>query len=69
MTSVDRSTKTTLSTYNPQIQVSRLQRIRHFQHRKFRCAIKHFTDSAGSHAQIGRDLMLAFNVGGVVIAA
>jgi hypothetical protein len=35
ITSVDRSTKATLSTYNPWIQVSRLQKIYHFQHKKF----------------------------------
>ena len=31
ITSVDRSTRATLSTYNPWIQVSRLQKIYHFQ--------------------------------------
>ena len=36
ITSVDRSTKATLSTYNPWIQVSRLQKIYHFQHLKLR---------------------------------
>ena len=36
ITSVDRSTKATLSTYNPWIQVSRLQKIYHFQHKKLR---------------------------------
>ena len=34
ITSVDRSTKATLSTYNPWIQLSRLQKIYHFQHQK-----------------------------------
>ena len=38
ITSVDRSTKATLSTYNPWIQVSRLQKIYHFQHWKLRFA-------------------------------
>ena len=36
ITSVDRSTRATLSTYNPWIQVSRLQKIYHFQHKKLR---------------------------------
>ena len=36
ITSVDRSTKATLSTYNPWIQVSRLQNIHHCQHKKWR---------------------------------
>ena len=36
ITSVDRSTKATLSTYNPWIQVSRLQKICHIQHKKLR---------------------------------
>jgi hypothetical protein len=34
LTSVDRSTKATLSTYNTWIQVSRLQKIYHFQRKK-----------------------------------
>ena len=36
ITSVDRSTKATLSTHNPWIQVSRLQKIYHFQHKKLK---------------------------------
>ena len=36
ITSVDRSTKATLSTYNPWIQVSRPQKIYHFQRKKLR---------------------------------
>ena len=57
ITSVDRSTKATLSTYNPQIQVSRLQKIYHFQHEKLRCTI-HTLPIPLLHAQKGRDLML-----------
>ena len=34
LTSVDRSTRATLSTYNTWIQVSRLQKIYHFQRKK-----------------------------------
>ena len=37
-TSVDRSTKATLSTYNTQIHLSRLQKIYHFQSSKLRLA-------------------------------
>ena len=36
ITSVDRSTKATLSTYNPWIQVSCLKKIYHFQREKLR---------------------------------
>ena len=38
ITSVDRSTKATLSTYNTQIHISRLQKIYHFQCSKLRLA-------------------------------
>ena len=57
ITSVDRSTKATLSTYNPWIQVSRLQKIYHFQHEKLRCTI-HTLPISLLHTQEGRDLML-----------
>ena len=57
ITSVDRSTKATLSTYNPRIQLSRLQKIYHFQHQKLRCTI-HTLPIPLVHTQKGRDLML-----------
>ena len=57
ITSVDRSTKATLSTYNPWIQVSRLQKIYHFQHQKLRCTT-HALPNPLLHVQKGRDLML-----------
>ena len=57
ITSVDRSTKATLSTYNPWIQLSRLQKIYHFQHEKLRCTI-HTLPISLLHTQEGRDLML-----------
>ena len=57
ITSVDRSTKATLSTYNPWIQLSRLQKIYHFQHQKLICII-HTLPFKLVHMQKGRDLML-----------
>ena len=57
ITSVDRSTKATLSTYNPRIQLSRLQKIYHFQHQKLICTI-HTLPIPLVHTQKGRDLML-----------
>ena len=57
LTSVDRSTKATLSTYNPWIQVSRLQKIYHFQHKKL-IFTKHTLPFKLVHMQKGRDLML-----------
>ena len=57
ITSVDRSTKATLSTYNPWIQVSRLQKIYHFQHKKLIFTKLTLTLKL-VHMQEGRDLML-----------
>ena len=57
LTSVDRSTKATLSTYNTWIQVSRLQKIYHSQRRKLRFTATPLTVGA-DHLQEGRDLML-----------
>ena len=57
ITSVDRSTKATLSTYNPWIQVSRLQKIYHFQSLKLRLDAKPLTAGAVDTQQ-GRDLMI-----------
>ena len=57
ITSVDRSTKATLSTYNPWIQVSRLQKIYHFQRWKLRFT-KYTLPFKLVHTQKGRDLML-----------
>ena len=57
ITSVDRSTKATLSTYNTWIQISRLQKIYHFQSLKLRLATKPLAVSV-DHVQQGRDLML-----------
>ena len=54
---MDRSTKATLSTYNTWIQLSRLQKIYHFQSLKFRLAAKALTLGAADTQQ-GRDLML-----------
>ena len=54
---MDRSTKATLSTYNTWIQLSRLQKIYHFQGLKLRLAAKPLTVEA-VHMQQGRDLML-----------
>ena len=57
LTSVDRSTRATLSTYNTWIQVSRLQKIYHFQRKKLR-----FTTTLLSVAMVklqkGRDLIV-----------
>ena len=57
LTSVDRSTKATLSTYNTWIQVSRLQKIYHFQRKKLR-----FTTTLLAAAMVklqkGRDLIV-----------
>ena len=54
---MDRSTKATLSTYNTWIQLSRLQKIYHFQSVKLRLATEPFTVRV-AHMQQGRDLML-----------
>ena len=43
LTSVDRSTEATLSTYNTWIQLSRLQKIYHFQSLKLEVATKVLT--------------------------
>ena len=56
-TSVDRSTKATLSTYNTWIHVSRLQKIYHFQSLKLRLTTKPLTVDVADMQQ-GRDLML-----------
>ena len=56
-TSVDRSTKATLSTYNTWIHVSRLQKIYHFQSLKLRLTTEPFTARVDDMQQ-GRDLML-----------
>ena len=57
ITSVDRSTKATLSTYNTWIHVSRLQKIYHFQSLKLRLTTKPLTVEVVDMQQ-GRDLML-----------
>ena len=57
ITSVDRSTKATLSTYNTRIQLSRLQKIYHPQSLKLRLTAKPLTVGAADMQQ-GRDLML-----------
>ena len=57
ITSVDRSTKATLSTYNTWIQLSRLQKIYHFQSLKLRLTPKPLTVGEVDMQQ-GRDLML-----------
>ena len=49
ITSVDRSTKATLSTYNTWIHVSRLQKIYHFQSLKLQLAAKPLTAGSNSH--------------------
>ena len=54
---MDRSTKATLSTYNTWIQLSRLQKIYHFQSLKLRLATKPLAVEA-ARMQQGRDLML-----------
>ena len=56
-TSVDRSTKATLSTYNTWIQLSRLQKVYHFQSLKLRLATQPLTVDV-VRMQQGRDLML-----------
>ena len=58
LTSVDRSTEATLSTYNTWIQLSRLQKIYHFQHLKFGLAPTALPLKR-AHAQQGQDLMFA----------
>ena len=50
LTSVDRSTRATLSTYNTWIQVSRLQKIYHFQSLQLRLTTKTFNGNRGSYA-------------------
>ena len=54
---MDRSTKATLSTYNTWIQISRLQKIYHFQSLKLRLTTKPLTVGAADMQQ-GRDLMI-----------
>ena len=54
---MDRSTKATLNTYNTWIQLSRLQKIYHFQSLKLRLPTKPLTVTV-VHVQQGRDLML-----------
>ena len=54
---MDRSTKATLSTYNTWIQVSRLQKIYHFQSLKLRLSAKPLTVKAANMQQ-GRDLIV-----------
>ena len=54
---MDRSTRATLSTYNTWIQLSRLQKIYHFQRLKLRLTAKPLTVKAAGMQQ-GRDLML-----------
>ena len=49
-TSVDRSTKATLSTYNTWIQLSRLQKIYHFQKSKLSIATRTFNGNNSSYA-------------------
>ena len=53
---MDRSTRATLSTYNTWIQLSRLQKIYHFQSLKLRLATTPLTVRV-VHMQQGRDLM------------
>ena len=57
-TSADRNTKATLNTYNTWIQISRLQKIYHFQHLKFGLAPTALPLKR-AHAQQGQDLMFA----------
>ena len=54
---MDRSTEATLSTYNTWIQLSRLQKIYHFQSLKLKVATTALTPNA-AHMQQGQDLML-----------
>ena len=56
---MDRSTKATLSTYNTWIQLSRLQKIYHFQNLKLKVTTTSFDTDRGSHATGHQDLMLA----------
>ena len=56
-TSVDRSTKATLSTYNTWIQISRLRKVYHIQSLKLRLATEPLTVDV-VRMQQGRDLML-----------
>ena len=60
LTSVDRSTKATLSTYNTWIQVSRLQKIYHFQRKKLWFATVLLTAVMAS-TQEGRDLTVVLS--------
>ena len=53
---MDRSTRATLSTYNTWIQLSRLQKIYHFQSLKLRLATTPLTVRV-VRMQQGRDLM------------
>ncbi len=53
---MDRSTKATLSTYNTWIQLSRLQKVYHFQSLKLRLATQPLSVEV-VHMQQGRDLM------------
>ena len=55
---MDRSTKATLSTYNTWIQLSRLQKIYHFQNLKLKVTTPALTLIV-VHMQQGQDLMLA----------
>ena len=54
---MDRSTKATLSTYNTWIQLSRLQKIYHFQSLKLRLTTTPLTVRV-IRMQQGRDLMV-----------
>ena len=54
---MDRSTKATLSTHNTWIQLSRLQKIYHFQSLKLRLTTKPLAVEAVDMQQ-GRDLIL-----------
>jgi hypothetical protein len=54
---VDRSTKATLSTYNTWIQLSRLQKVYHFQNLKLRLATQPLAVEV-VRMQQGRNLML-----------
>ena len=54
---MDRSTKATLSTYNTWIQLSRLQKVYHFQNLKLRLATQPLAVEV-VRMQQGRDLML-----------
>ena len=54
---MDRSTKATLSTYNTWIQLSRLQKVYHFQNLKLRLATQPLAVEV-VRMQQGRNLML-----------